>query len=109
MIRVLVLGTIVAIGCGVLLGATVAYEQWVFAMGALILGVGGASVVALAGTEPVPAVAPVILSGPVVSPTVELEEDPEAPDPETEPDTAPTREPAPVLRLNPNAPVPTAA
>lgn len=111
MTRVLVLGTIVAIACGALLGATIAYEQWIFAMGALILGVGGASVVALASPEPVTTAAPVILGGPVVNPTVELADEVDEPEPEpaVEPRPAPAPEPAVVLQLNPDTPLPTAA
>lgn len=110
MSRVLVLGMCIAIGCGALLGITLAYEQWVFAMGALILGVGSASVVALASPEPVPAVMPVTLGGPVVRPTIELDDELEETEPE--PADAPAAGPAPrpvLVPLDPDRTVPTAA
>ncbi|GAB4086993.1 hypothetical protein GCM10028784_36230 [Myceligenerans cantabricum] len=81
MTRVLILGALVAIVCGALLGFTLAYGQWMFSIGALILGIGGATVVALAAPEPEPALAPVTLAGPVVRPIIELDDEPEIPEP----------------------------
>ncbi|MBE1874402.1 hypothetical protein [Myceligenerans pegani] len=106
MTRVFALGTIVAIGCGVLLGLTLAYGQWMLAIGALILGVGGATVVALAAPEPEPAMAPVTLGGPVVRPTIELDDEADdaldaAPASGSTSETAPETAPAPVPALLP--------
>ncbi|MBO0609677.1 hypothetical protein [Myceligenerans salitolerans] len=97
MTRVLALGTIVAIGCGVLLGLTLAYGQWMLAAGALLLGVGGATVVALTVPEPAPTIAPVTLSGPVVRPTVELEDEFDELDTPAATDETPVPAPAPAL------------
>ncbi|MBL0887619.1 hypothetical protein [Myceligenerans indicum] len=112
MTRVLALGTIVAIGCGMLLGLALAYGQWMFAVGILILGVGSATVVALAAPEPTPTMAPIILSGPVVRPTIELDDASEAGadrDAAAEiPGTAPAPTPA-LLPLDPDRTIPNAA
>ncbi|RPF23210.1 hypothetical protein [Myceligenerans xiligouense] len=112
MTRVLALGTIVAIGCGALLGLTLAYGQWMLAIGALILGVGGATVVALTVPEPTPAAAPVTLGGPVVRPTIELDDEfgePDAvPASGDTPGTVPTPAPA-LLPLDHDRTIPNAA
>lgn len=110
MSRVLVLGICVAIGCGALLGVTLAYGHWMFAMVALVLGVGSASVVALASPEPARTAMPVTLGGPVVCPTIELEAEPDDADPQPVP--APVTRPVPqpvLLPLDPDRTVPTAA
>lgn len=116
MFRVFALGTFVAIVCGALLGTALANGQWVFAMGALILGVGTAGAVAVASPDPVPVPAPVTLGGPVVRPTIELDDEPEslepeAPEPEPEPAT-PVSVPAPspvLLPLDPDRSMPSVA
>ncbi|GAB3158915.1 hypothetical protein GCM10027059_04410 [Myceligenerans halotolerans] len=113
MTRVLALGTIVAIGCGALLGLTLAYGQWMLAIGALILGVGGAAVVALIAPEPTPAIAPVTLSGPVVRPTIELDDESDdelvaAPASDENPETISAPAPA-LLPLDRDRTIPSAA
>lgn len=108
MTRVITLGTFVAFGCGALLGLTLAYGQWMLAIGALILGVGGATAVALAAPEPSPPLAPVTLGGPVVRPTIEVDDDAAGPEPAGAPEPATSRTPA-MLPLDPGRPVPNAA
>lgn len=113
MTRALALGTIVAIACGVLLGLTLAYGQWMLAIGALILGVGGAAVVALTVPEPEPTIAPVTLGGPVVRPTIELDDELDdeldvAPASDETPATIPTPAPA-LLPLDQDRTIPSAA
>jgi len=75
MTRVLVLGSIVAVGCGVLLGLTLAYQLVPLTVLAVLLGLSGTFAVARATPEPAPQLrAPVTLGGPLARPVEEDEE-----------------------------------
>ena len=69
MTRVLVLGFIVAVGCGALLGFTVAYQLVPLTVLAVLLGLAGIFLVVRATPEPVAEPrAPVTLGGPLARP-----------------------------------------
>lgn len=109
MTRVITLGTIVSIACGAVLGLTLAYGQWMLAVGALILGVGGAMAVALTTPEPAPAFVPVTLGGPVVRPTIESDAEPTTPPgPDRTPYEIPASPPG-LLAADPDRTIPNAA
>jgi hypothetical protein len=101
MTRVLVLGSIVAVGCGVLLGLTLAYQLVPLTVLAVLLGLAGTFAVVRATPEPAPLLrAPVTLGGPLARP-VEEEEDEES---AAEPVQAPVQQlPVPVVASVPDA------
>jgi hypothetical protein len=81
MTRVLVLGSIVAVGSGVLLGITLAYQLIPLMVLAVLLGLAGTLVVIRVTPEPAPQLgAPVTLGGPLARP-VEDEDEESAPEP----------------------------
>jgi len=96
MTRVLVMGSTVAVTCGVLLGFALAHELVPLVVLAALLGLAGTVLVARATPEPAPAAfAPVTLGGPLARPA----EDGEAEDEEAaaEPVEAPVQQlPVPV-------------
>ncbi|MEU4363858.1 hypothetical protein [Promicromonospora sp. NPDC023987] len=98
MTRVLVLGSIIAVGCGALLGFTVAYQLVPLTVLAALLGLAGILLVVRA--IPVPTGepdAPVTLGGPLARPA----EDEESAD---EPVPAPVQQlPVPVVAAVPDA------
>ncbi|MFI9485218.1 hypothetical protein ACIG47_02400 [Promicromonospora sp. NPDC052451] len=102
MTRVLVMGSIVAVGCGALLGLTLAYQLVPLAVLAVLLGLAGTLVVARATPEPVPVLrAQVTLGGPLARPAENDDEDEEA---AAEPVEAPVQQlPAPVVAAVPDA------
>ncbi|WP_129782843.1 hypothetical protein [Promicromonospora panici] len=99
MTRVLVLGSIVAVGSGVLLGFTLAYQLIPLTVLAALLGLAGTFLVARATPEPVPELrVPVTLGGPLARP---VEEDEES---AAEPVPAPVQQlPVPVVASVPDA------
>lgn len=98
MTRVLVLGSIVAVGCGTLLGLALAYQLVPLVVLAVLLGLAGTFAVVRATPEPVPGSrAPVTLGGALTRPAEEDEEPAEA------------AVPAPVQQLPVVAAVPDAA
>lgn len=101
MTRVLVLGSIVTVGCGVLLGFTVAYQLVPLTVLAVLLGLAGTLVVVRATPEPVAALdAPVTLGGSLAR-SVTDDEDEESAD---EPVSTPVQQlPVPVVAAVPDA------
>jgi hypothetical protein len=99
MTRVLVLGSIVAVGSGVLLGLTLAYQLAPLTVLVVLLGLAGTIAVARATPEPAPVLrAPVTLGGPLARPVDEDEE------PAAEPVPAPVQQlPVPVVAEVPDA------
>ncbi len=99
MARVIVLGSIAAVGGGALLGITLAYQLVPLAVLAALLGLAGTFAAVRATPEPAPALlrAPVTLGGALARPVANEEEEEES---ATEPVV-----PAPVQQL----PVPTVA
>jgi hypothetical protein len=104
MTRVLVLGSIVAVGCGVLLGLTLAYQLVPLTVLAVLLGLAGTFAVVRATPEPAPLLrAPVTLGGPLARP-VEEEEEEEDEESAAEPVQAPVQQlPVPVVASVPDA------
>ncbi|MCP2263438.1 hypothetical protein ACFQHV_22710 [Promicromonospora thailandica] len=102
MTRVLVLGSIVAVGCGALLGVALAYQLVPFTVLAVLLGLVGTVVVARATPEPAPVLrAPVTLGGPLARPSEDEHEDEET---AAEPVQAPVQQlPVPVVAAVPDA------
>lgn len=100
MTRVLVLGSIVAVGCGVLLGLTLAYQLVPLTVLAVLLGLAGTFIVVRATPEPAPQLrAPVTLGGPLARPVEEEDEESAA-----EPVQAPVQQlPVPVVASVPDA------
>jgi membrane protein implicated in regulation of membrane protease activity len=103
MTRVLVLGSIVAVGCGALLGITLAYQLVPLAVLVVLLGLAGTFAVARATPEPAPALrAPVTLGGPLARPVEEEEDEDE--ESAAEPVPAPVQQlPVPVVAAVPDA------
>lgn len=99
MTRVLVLGSVVAVGCGVLLGLTLAYQLVPFTVLAVLLGLAGIFVVVRATPEPAADQrAPVTLGGSLTRPAGEDEEQ------STQPAAAPVQPlPVPVVAAVPDA------
>jgi membrane protein implicated in regulation of membrane protease activity len=103
MTRVLVLGSIVAVGGGALLGLTLAYQLVPLAVLAVLLGLAGTFAVARVTPEPAPQLrVPVTLGGPLARPVDEdTEEDEES---AAEPEPAPVQQlPVPVVAAVPDA------
>jgi hypothetical protein len=98
MTRVIVLGSSVAVGGGLLLGVTLAYQLVPLAVLAALLGLAGIFVVVRAVPEPAPAMnAPITLGGSLARPA-----DIEEPDTESEP--VPVQQlPVPVVAAVPDA------
>lgn len=106
MTRVLVLGSIVAVGCGALLGLTLAYQLVPLAVLAVLLGLAGTFAVVRATPEPAPDLrASVTLGGPLARP-VEEDTDEEATDEEAAAAPVPAHVqqlPVPVVAAVPDA------
>ncbi|GAA4707060.1 hypothetical protein APR04_003744 [Promicromonospora umidemergens] len=104
MTRVLVLGSIIAVGCGALLGFTVAYQLVPLTVLAGLLGLAGTFLVVRATPEPTAQPgAPVTLGGPLARPADDQEtaDDQESAD---EPVPAPVQQlPVPVVAAVPDA------
>ncbi|MFC8799967.1 hypothetical protein ACFT2C_19705 [Promicromonospora sp. NPDC057138] len=100
MTRVLVVGSIVAVGCGALLGLALAYQFLPLTVLAILLGLAGTLAVARATPEPAPQLrAPITLSGPLAFPVVEEDEESAA-----EPIPAPVQQlPVPAVAVVPDA------
>jgi hypothetical protein len=99
MTRVLVLGSIVAVGCGALLGVALAYELVPLTVLAVLLGTAGTFVVLRMTPEPAAGPGdPVTLGGPLARPAEEDEES------AAEPAEAPAQQlPVPVVAAVPDA------
>jgi hypothetical protein len=98
MTRVIVLGSIVAVGSGVFLGLTLAYQLVPLTVLAVLVGLAGTFAVMRVTPEPAPVlVAPVTLGGPLARPVVDEEE------PFTEPVAAPVQFPVPLVSAVPDA------
>ncbi|GGM09649.1 hypothetical protein ACFQBY_08890 [Promicromonospora citrea] len=79
MTRVLVMGSTVAVTCGVLLGFALAHQLVPLVVLAALLGLAGTVLVARSTPEPAPAAfAPVTLGGPLARPAEDEVEDEEA-------------------------------
>jgi hypothetical protein len=103
MTRVLVLGSIVAVGCGVLLGFSAAHQLAPLAVLAVLLGLAGTLLVVREIPEPVTELdAPVTLGGALARPVADAEnENEESAD---EPVPAPVQQlPVPVVAAVPDA------
>jgi hypothetical protein len=99
MTRVLTLGSIVAVGCGVLLGLALAYQLVPLTVLAVLLGLAGTFAVVRATPAPAQDLRdPVTLGGPLARPAEEEDED-------TDEEAAAEPVPAPVQQL----PVPVVA
>lgn len=101
MTRALVLGSIVAVGCGTLLGLTLAYQLVPLAVLVGLLGLAGTFVVMRATPEPAPQLrAPVTLGGPLARPVDDDNDEESA----AEPVPAPVQQlPVPVVAAVPDA------
>lgn len=103
MTRVLILGSIVAVGCGALLGLALAYQLVPLTVLAVLLGLAGTFVAVRATPEPAPQLrASVTLGGPLARPAEDdVDEDGE---PAAEPLPAPVQQlPVPVVAAVPDA------
>ena len=79
MTRVLILGSIVAVGGGVLLGLALAYQLVPLVVLAVLGGLAGTLAVVRATPDPAPVLrAPVTLGGPLAHPVEQEEPEPEA-------------------------------
>ena len=103
MTRVIVLGSIAAVGGGALLGITLAYQLVPLAVLAALLGLAGTFAAVRATPEPEPALlrAPVTLGGPLARPVEDDEEEEFATEPAV---PAPVQQlPVPVVAAVPDA------
>jgi hypothetical protein len=103
MTRVLILGSIVAVGSGVLLGLTLAYQLVPLTVLAVLLGVAGTFAVIRVTPEPAPQLrTSVTLGGPLARPVEEDQS--EDGEPAAEPVPAPVQQlPVPVVAAVPDA------